>query len=533
MRKKYGSLFFVGVAMVSPMHAAKPLILKEMSFNELKENFDVVVPHVKKTVAESVDTLQLVQQHIDKNNVTHIGMQQYYSGFPVHGGYAITHGAHSAQIVSSRTDQLSLTGVVYKGLKKELGRPPAVFLQRTKLAMQQFKAQYQRYLVEDEQITPMIYINDKLEAFWAYKVSALVYHEDDIPERPTAILDATTFKPFLQWNDVKTVRLPINGIGFGGNARVGLYQFGKDLPVLQLRRDNLLGICYMENRQVKVVDMLHKYSWPTISMQYPCAQRAGVTSHASYWTGYQGDGYDMANGAFSPSNDALYVGQVVLQMYKNEYGTHALMKDDKPMRLTMRVHFGKGYENAFWDGEKMTFGDGASLLHPLVSIGTGAHEISHGFTEQHSGLEYVGQSGGMNEAFSDMAAQAVEFYANGENSWMMGAEIVKEGSGYKALRFMDRPSRDGKSIDRADQYQDEMNVHYSSGVYNRLFYLLAHQPQWNTKKAFQVMLKANMDYWTPYSTFNEGACGIISATTDLGFSVSDVEEVLEKVRLSC
>ena len=107
----------------------------------------------------------------------------------------------------------------------------------------------------------------------------------------------------------------------------------------------------------------------------------------------------------------------------------------------------KGYENAFWDGKQMTFGDGDTMMYPLVSLGVGAHEISHGFTEQHSNLEYYGQSGGINEAFSDMAAQAAEYYSAKKNSWQIGPEIMKEDSGYEALRYMDKPSRDGSSID--------------------------------------------------------------------------------------
>ena len=169
------------------------------------------------------------------------------------------------------------------------------------------------------------------------------------------------------------------------------------------------------------------------------------------------------------------------------------------------------------------------MMYPLVSLSVGAHEISHGFTEQHADLNYTGQSGGMNESFSDMAAQAAEFYSTGKSSWQIGGEIMKASSGYKALRYMDKPSRDGWSIDRANQYRKGMDVHYSSGVYNRLFYVLAHQPDWNVRKAFQVMVKANMDYWTPYSTFEQGACGVLSAATDLGFSVDGVKQALDNV----
>ena len=75
-----------------------------------------------------------------------------------------------------------------------------------------------------------------------------------------------------------------------------------------------------------------------------------------------------------------------------------------------QVHYSNSFENAFWNGQQMTFGDGRNRFYPLVSLDVTAHEVSHGFTEQNSGLVYRNQSGGMNEAFSDMAGEAAEYY---------------------------------------------------------------------------------------------------------------------------
>ena len=518
-------------ASISPIYAAEPLALQKTSFGDLQHGFKLMVPGVMKSAAVPPNTLQFLQQHTDTNKIKHVRMQQYYAGFPVYGGYAIIHSKWSAQMLASAKKDVKMSGVIFQGLETELGKPFPMFVENAKLALEQFKINYQNNALDEEHVTPMVYVDANHHAFWAYKVSVLVYHEDAIPERPTAILDAKTLKPYLQWNDMKTLRLPVTGIGFGGNERTGQYQYGKDFPALQLHRDNIFNMCYLENKSVKVVDMHHKYRAPNSSMHFLCEYGTSSAMN-TFWTGYQSDGYDLENGAFSPSNDALYFGQVIHRMYKDWYGVNPLTSNGKPMRLVLRVHFGKGYENAFWDGQTMTFGDGETMFHPLVSLGIGAHEISHGFTEQHANLEYVEQSGGINEAFSDMAAQAAEYYSQGKNTWMIGSEIMKAESEDKALRFMDEPSRDGSSIDMADQYQPGMDVHHSSGVYNRLFYLLANQPQWNPKQAFHVMVKANMDYWTPYTTFAEGACGIINSTRDLGFSVDDVKQVLEQVAIT-
>ena len=168
---------------------------------------------------------------------------------------------------------------------------------------------------------------------------------------------------------------------------------------------------------------------------------------------------------------------------------------------------------------QMYFGDGVKLFYPLTSLGVGAHELSHGFTSQHSNLTYEKQSGGLNESYSDMAAQAAEFYALGKNSWQIGPEIVK---GKGALRYMDDPTKDGKSIAHVDDYTDDLNVHYSSGVFNKVYYTLGTSKNWDPRKAFDVMVKANTDYWNANSTFADAACGVMHATEDYGYSTDAV-----------
>lgn len=515
-----------------PVYAAQALPLQQTSFSEIQKKFELKLPQIKANRAASDNALQWVSQHVDKNHVTHVRMQQYYAGYPVYGGYAVFHGAGPLNQLFSAKNAVNMSGQLYPDLKEELGQPLPLLAQRAEIALQHFKVSYPKESVSDEQVTPMVYINANHQAIWAYKVRVLISHADKIPERPTAILDAKTLRPYLQWNDLKTSHVAVNGIGFGGNHQMGEYQYGKEFPMLQIWRDPISKICHMENKDVKVVDMVHKYTGPNHPMRFSCSDST-IALDDTYWTGYQGDGYDQENGGYSPTNDALYAGQVIKDMYKNWYGLDALLTEEgKPMKLVMRVHFGRGYENAFWDNQQMTFGDGDTVMYPLVSVGIGAHEIAHGFTEQHSNLEYFGQSGGMNEAFSDMAAQAAEYYSQGKNSWKIGAEVMKEDSGYSALRYMDEPSLDGKSIETADQYTDGLDVHHSSGVYNRLFYILSTMPQWDVKQAFHVMVKANMDYWTPYSTFDEGGCGMMDAARDLQYSVNDVKWALNQVAIN-
>jgi len=529
------TLVAAAVAMsINPMaNAAQPLSLSKQSFQELNKDFSVQLPGVA-MLHHSVkaDSLQFIKQRMDKKKVSHIRMQQHYQGVPVFGGYAIAHSKQPARgLMAAAASQVKLTGKVYKELGTELGVAPKGFQANAQKALEQFRAQYSAYATSEAKVTPMVFMDDDNKAHWAYKVSVFVTRNDAIPERPTAIIDAQSYAPFVSWNDVKTERTPAKATGFGGNEKAGKVKYGEDLALLEITRDEDENQCFLENTDVKVVDMEHRYSSRGNPMKFTCVS-ASEEDEQLFWTGYEGDGYDEENGAYSPTNDALYAGYVIKRMYQDWYNEEVLTRPSgEPMQLVMRVHYGHGYENAYWDGKQMTFGDGYSMMYPLVSLGVGAHEISHGFTEQHSDLNYYGQSGGMNESFSDMAAMAAEHFSVGEESWKIGAEIMKEGSGYEALRFMDIPSRDGRSIDSADEYYGGLDVHYSSGVFNRLFYLMATTEGWDARKSFDVMVKANMDYWTPYTNFKEGGCGVLNATKDLGYNLDDVKVALKKVAI--
>ena len=140
-----------------------------------------------------------------------------------------------------------------------------------------------------------------------------------------------------------------------------------------------------------------------------------------------------------------------------------------------RVHYGKNYANAFWDGTKMTYGDGDGVnFGPLTSLDVAGHEMSHGVTENTAGLTYSGESGGLNEATSDIFGTAVEFYAGNGNDpgdYLIGEEFdLKKHRGF---RRMDNPSSDGNSLNCWSANAGSADVHYSSGIGNHFFYLLS------------------------------------------------------------
>jgi pseudolysin len=81
------------------------------------------------------------------------------------------------------------------------------------------------------------------------------------------------------------------------------------------------------------------------------------------------------------------------------------------------------------------------------------------------------------------------------------------------------------------QYDDYLDVHFSSGIFNRAYYLLATTPDWNAKKAFDVMVQANVNYWTSTTSFQAAACGVIKATRDYKYDVDAVVKAFSTVGL--
>lgn len=526
--------------------AAKAVNLNQQPFDYIQQHFKLSqtsqgVKSAIKSTAQS-DDLIIRSSHKDFNNTAHIRLQQHFAGVPVWGATAVLHVKNDANrdtptlLAKSPkikdTDHSRMNGMVYENLSEDLANAPSKIFQASwaDKALQKAKQDYLEATITKSSSRLIVYVDKAQKAHWAYKVSFLASKDKTMPEHPVMIFNAENLdQVFVKYNNIKTAKKPALTIGFGGNEHIGEYMYGRDFPALNITRNPKKQVCFMENKDVKVVDLKGDYLGPNKPMRFSCTDNDKQGSF--YWNGKKHDGYDKVNGAYSPSNDALYVGYVVKHMYQDWYGIPVLTQaNGKPMQLIMRVHFRYGYANAFWDDGQMTFGDGDDgNLHPLVSLGIGAHEISHGFTEQHSDLIYEGQSGGLNESFSDMASQAAEYYSYGKSSWLIGENVVKDSLGIPAFRFMDQPSLDGRSIDSAKDYYEGMDVHYSSGVFNRLFYLLATSPGWDTKQAFSVMVKANQDYWTASSDFSQAACGLLYATRDFAYDTTAVDAAIHAV----
>jgi vibriolysin len=261
---------------------------------------------------------------------------------------------------------------------------------------------------------------------------------------------------------------------------------------------------------------------------------------------HEQDGGEVVKGPIDPIgdaaiNDAHGFAEVTVDMMREWMGHDSI--DDEGYPIFSRVHFGDNYANAFWDGEKMTYGDGGDTFYPLSGgLDVVAHEINHGFTTFHSNLAYKRQSGGLNESFSDIAGTLAEFYFEGEDADFLIGEDVLRADG--ALRTMCDPTADGTSIDHTGDYDDGVyigdkrvsgtDVHNSSGIANKAFCLaVARYVATGASKLDsvrwmgQVWYLANASYWTSEASFSQGCQGTVDAARALGFSSAAVVAIQE------
>ncbi|MBO4255396.1 M4 family metallopeptidase [Streptomyces griseorubiginosus] len=236
--------------------------------------------------------------------------------------------------------------------------------------------------------------------------------------------------------------------------------------------------------------------------------------------------------------DAAYGAQETWDFYKSTFGRSGIKNDG--VGAYSRVHYGSSYVNAFWDDDCfcMTYGDGDGNTHPLTSLDVAGHEMSHGVTANTAGLNYSGESGGLNEATSDIFGTGVEFYAanaSDPGDYLIGEKIDINGDG-SPLRYMDKPSKDGGSADYWSSSVKNLDVHYSSGVANHFFYLLSegsgsktingvsyNSPTYNGStvtgigraKALQIWYKALTTYFTSTTNYKSARTGTLSAAAAL------------------
>ncbi|WP_224281166.1 M4 family metallopeptidase [Streptomyces sp. LS1784] len=379
--------------------------------------------------SEKLVTKDVIQ---DADGTRHLRYERTLNGLPVLGGDLVVHQAPTGATKSvDRASTAPLGGV---DTTPKLAAPAA---QSAALAAESGTA------VDTAPRLVVWAADNSPRLAWETVVSST--KSDGTPSKMHVVTDATSGQVIQQWDGIETG----SGKGvFVGNVTIGTTQSGSTYQM----KDGARGGMYTTN-------LNHGTS--------------GTGTLYSKSTDTWGDG--TVNNGESAAVDAHFGVAATWDYYKNTFGRNGIRNDG--VGAYSRVHYGNNYVNAFWDDSCfcMTYGDGTNNTAPLTELDVAGHEMSHGVTSATANLTYSGESGGLNEATSDIFGTMVEFSANiptDNPDYLIGELININGDG-TPLRYMDKPSKDGASADYWSSTVGNKDVHYSSGVANHFFYLLA------------------------------------------------------------
>lgn len=215
------------------------------------------------------------------------------------------------------------------------------------------------------------------------------------------------------------------------------------------------------------------------------AAAVGFSDADNNWTAAEYNNANYDNAAL----DAQWGAGVVSDYWQNVQGRNSY--DNFGAAIRSYVHYDAYYDNAFWNGSAMTYGDGSNTpgrFTALTSLDVCAHEIGHAVCTYTANLAYQRESGALNEGLSDIWGAAIEYYgAPTKKTWLLGEDIMYGGNGTTALRSMSNPKDDGQpdtylganwqdvstaGCPSPSNYNDNCGVHTNSGVINKWFYLI-------------------------------------------------------------
>ncbi|MBD2818063.1 M4 family metallopeptidase [Streptomyces parvulus] len=372
----------------------------------------------------------------DRDGTVHTRYERTYDGLPVLGGdLVVTSDAGKTERVVKATQKPIAPATVTPKISAAKAETQAVAAAKAAGAEAPDAERAPRKVIWAANGTPVL----------AYETVVGGLQEDGTPNELHVVTDAATGAKLYEYQAIH------NGTGntmYSGTVTLGTAQSGSSYTLTDTARGN--HKTYNLNRGTSGTGTL-------------------FTGPDDVW------GNGSASNAETAAADAHYGAALTWDYYKNVQGRSGIRGDG--VGAYSRVHYGNNYVNAFWSDSCfcMTYGDGSGNANPLTSIDVAAHEMTHGVTSHTAGLVYSGESGGLNEATSDIFGAAVEFHANNASDvgdYLIGEEIDINGDG-TPLRYMDKPSKDGASKDYWYSGIGNVDVHYSSGPANHFFYLLS------------------------------------------------------------
>ncbi|MFJ1646327.1 M4 family metallopeptidase [Streptomyces sp. NPDC088258] len=368
----------------------------------------------------------------DADGTVHTRYERTYAGLPVLGGDLVVHEPAAGKTtvtkaVSARIAVASTTAEVTSSAAKTTALRTASAEKTAKAAAEDAP----RKVIWAAEGTPVL----------AWETVVKGFQPDGTPSELHVVTDAATGKELFKDEAIET------GTGTGkynGTVTIGTTKSGSTYNLTDSGRGG------------------HK----TYDLNQGTSGTGTLfTNSTDTWSG----------GRLTAGVDVHYGAATTWDFYKNVLSRNGIKNNG--VASYSRAHYGNSYVNAFWSDSCfcMTYGDGSGNSNALTSLDVAAHEMTHGVTAATANLNYSGESGGLNEATSDIFAAAVEFYANNASApgnYLVGEQININGNG-TPLRYMDKPSKDGASKDYWSSTLGNVDVHYSSGPANHFFYLLS------------------------------------------------------------
>ncbi len=388
-------------------------------------------------VADGDHTFAVADVIADADGREHVRMRRFYKGLPVLGGDVVVHGR----------DDGMLEGVSHEMRGRKMSpslTPTLAALEAEARAMAEFKG---RDGVARE---PELKLDQRDgDTRLGYEIVVDGFAADETPSEFHAVVDAHNGEIIDHWDGIETTVATGTGKSF----------FNGTLPLTTNSNAGTFELRDPGRGDQFTTDMHNKQSG----------------------TGMMFTDLDNVWGDFTRGNratvavDAQFGTAMTWDYYLKVHKRRGIANNGKG--AFNRVHYGRNYNNAFWSDACfcMTYGDGDGVtLNPFASLDVAGHEMTHGMTARTAGLVYSGESGGLNEATSDIFGTMVEWHTNNPYDppdYLIGEKLFKTAG--KALRYMYKPSLDGRSVDCWSPSVGTLDVHYSSGVGNHFFYLLA------------------------------------------------------------
>ncbi|MGY9065115.1 M4 family metallopeptidase [Streptomyces sp. CAS3] len=412
-----------------------------------------LLAHASSLGLDSAQATSVRDVIVDKDGSQHVRYDRTYHRLPVLGGDFVVHLGPDGGYRGA--DRASRAALALPSTTPEVSAPQAADLATNALRAANLGDRLRQVKAKPRLIVDALHGTPRL----AWRTDAVALDSLGNPVARTVLTDARTGARIDAWDSIETATGDGRSL-YSGTVPLETTQSGSSYQL----KDPTRGNTYTG-------DAANKTDLCIFGICISRAPSTVFTDTDNHWgTGATGD-------RSSAAVDAQYGTDETWDYYKNVHGRNGIAGDGKGSYN--RVHYGSNYNNAFWDDSCfcMTYGDGdGTTFGPLVALDVAGHEMSHGVTSKTAGLTYSGESGGLNEATSDILGTMVEWYANNPSDpgdYLIGEQIVRPGFGGTALRYMDQPSRDGSSADYWSSSVGNLDVHYSSGVANHFAYLLA------------------------------------------------------------